>query len=136
MSGRQSGLGLIATEGLGDIIAAEELAAAEGTASISTRYAVEAQGASAEARAALSQAQNEAPLFRAGELGTSMAGESQYWSLQNPLSPGYANSMGMPSVTPNFMMGGTLNPGASVIANQAAGLGANTGLGIQIVTSP
>src|SRR5438045_116801 len=39
----------IATEGLGDIIAAEELAAAEGTASISTRYAVEAQGASAEA---------------------------------------------------------------------------------------
>jgi uncharacterized ion transporter superfamily protein YfcC len=65
-----------------------------------------------------------------------MGGESQYWSLQNPVTPGYASQMGMPAVTPNFMMGGTLNPGASVIANQAAGLGVNAGGGLQIVTSP
>ena len=106
------------------------------TTALSTPYRLEVQGFSTEARTALTQAQSGSPLFRTGQLGKSMAGESQYWSLQNPLAPGYANSMGMPNVTPNFIMGGTLNPGASVIANQALGLGANTGLGIQIVTSP
>jgi hypothetical protein len=44
--------------------------------------------------------------------------------------------MGMPNVTPNFMMGGTLKQGASAIANQAPSLGFNTGNGMQIVTSP
>ena len=104
---------------------------------ITTPYSVEAQSPSAEAQAALAQAQNGAPLYRMGQLGESMAGESQYWSLQNPLlNPNYANAMGMPNVTPDFIMGGTLNPGASVIANEAAGLGANAGQGIQIVTQP
>jgi hypothetical protein len=66
-----------------------------------------------------------------------MTGESQYWSLENPLlNPGYANSMGMPAVTPDFVMTGTLNPGASVITNEAPGLGVNAGQGIQVVTSP
>jgi hypothetical protein len=122
---------------LGDYLLLDEATiAAEETASITTPYAVEVQGTSTAAQAALTQAQNGANLYRTGELGTSMAGESQYWSLQNPLTPGYANSMGMPNVTPNFMMGGTLNPGASVIANPAGALGANAGQGIQIVTSP
>jgi hypothetical protein len=66
-----------------------------------------------------------------------MAGESQYWSLENPLtSPGYAAQMGVPGGTPNFVLQGTLNPGASVITNVAPGLGVNAGGGIQIVTSP
>jgi hypothetical protein len=106
------------------------------TTSIATPYAVEVQSASAEAQAALLQAQNGATLYRTGELGQSMAGESQYWSLQNPLSPGYANGMGMPNVQPNFIMTGTLNQGAEVITNEAAGLGTNAGNQIQIVTQP
>jgi hypothetical protein len=65
-----------------------------------------------------------------------MAGESQYWSHINPTTPNYANQMGMPNVTPNFIMGGQLSPGTSVITNQAAGLGTNLGQGIQTVTSP
>lgn len=65
-----------------------------------------------------------------------MAAESQYWSLQNPLGPGYAGQMGMPGVTPDFIMGGSLNPGASVLTNPARALGANVGGGIQVVTSP
>ena len=78
------------------------------------------KSASVEAQAALAQARNGATLFRTGQLGGSMAGESQYWSLQNPLlNTNYASEMGMPGVTPNFIMGGTLNPGASVIANEA-----------------
>jgi len=65
-----------------------------------------------------------------------MAGESQYWSLSSPLNPGYAGQMGVPGVAPNFIMGGTVAPGASVITNEAAALGANAGGGVQIVTSP
>ena len=42
----------------------------------------------------------------------------------------------MPGVKMNFIMGGTLDPGASAIVNEAAALGANTGGDIQIVTSP
>jgi hypothetical protein len=90
----------------------------------------------AGARAALSDAQSGATLYRTGELGKSMAAESQYWSLQNPLTPGYAGQMGMPGVKPNFMMGGSLNSGASVLTNTAGGLGTNAGGGLQVITSP
>jgi len=141
------GVGQVTSEGTADAYqfaqlrayygSLESASAAEETASITTPYAVEAQSASAEAQAALSQAQNGATLYRTGQLGTSMTGESQYWSLQNPLlNPNYAAEMGMPGVTPDFIMTGTLNPGASVIANEAPGLGANLGGKIQIVTQP
>ncbi len=105
-------------------------------AAIATPYAVEVQSASLEAEAALSEVESGATVYRTGEFGKSMAGESQYWSLQNPLSPGYAGNMGVPNVTPDFIMGGTLNPGASVITNEAMRLGANVGGGVQVVVSP
>jgi hypothetical protein len=106
-------------------------------ASISTPYAVEVQSMSAEAQAALAEARGGATLYRVGELGESMAGESQYWSLENPLlNSNYANQIGMPGVSPNFLMTGTLNPGAAVVTNEAAGLGANLGGAIQVVTTP
>jgi hypothetical protein len=118
-------------------LASDSPVAAEGAAAIETPYALEVQSASAEAQAALSQAQNGATLYRTGTLGSNMAGESQYWSLQNPLTnPGYASQMGVPGGTPNFLLQGTLSPGASVITNEAAALGSNVGGGIQIVTSP
>jgi hypothetical protein len=107
-----------------------------GPSVIQTPYAIEVASSSVGARTAISAARNGATLYRAGELGESMAGESQYWSLQTPMSPGYASQMGIPGVRVNFIMGGTLNPGASAIANEAAALGANPGAGIQIVTSP
>ncbi|MBV9825349.1 MAG: hypothetical protein JO001_06720, partial [Alphaproteobacteria bacterium] len=114
----------------------EVLFAGEEAASIVTPYALEVQSASAEAQAALEAAQSGAPLYRTGQLGQSMAGESQYWSLENPMTPGYANQMGMPNVTPDFVLRGTLNRGASVITNEAPGLGVNAGRGIQIITRP
>jgi RHS repeat-associated protein len=107
------------------------------TASITTSYAVEVQSSSAEAQAALVQAQNGAMLYRTGQLGESMAGESQYWSLENPLlKPNYANVVGLPDVTPDFVMTGTLNSDATAIVNEAPGLGANAGGGLQVVTTP
>jgi hypothetical protein len=108
----------------------------EATAAIATDYGVEVQSASAEAQAALEQARAGAMLYRSGEMTVSAAGEAQYWSLTNPLTPGYANAMGIPNVATNFVMVGTLAPGAAVITNEAAALGANAGGAIQIVTEP
>ena len=107
-----------------------------GTAAIQTPYALEVQSMSVEAQAAIAEVRGGATVFRAGQLGESMAGESQYWSLSHPLGPGYASQVGLPGVTPNFIMGGTVSPGAAVITNEAAALGANAGGGIQVVTSP
>jgi len=107
-----------------------------GTTAIRTKYALEVQDASAEAQAALAEARAGATLYRVGQLGESMTGESQYWSLTNPLTEGYVNGIGMPAVTPDFIMGGTLAPDALAITNEAAALGANAGGAIQVVTSP
>ncbi len=111
-----------------------------GTAlSITTPYAVEAQSASPDALDALADAQGGAMLYRSGSLGDNMAAESQYWSLQNPLlAEDYANQMGLPTAGGGqpFVMGGTLNPGASAITNEAPGLGPNIGGGIQVVITP
>jgi RHS repeat-associated protein len=125
-------LAAIAAEAAGAAEAAEE------PASITTPYGVETQSTSAEAQAALAQVQDGATVYRTRALGENMAGESQYWSLENPLTnPDSANQMGMPGgQPPNFVMAGTVNPGASVVTNEAAGLGANAGGGIQVVTSP
>ncbi|MGH7280821.1 MAG: RHS repeat-associated core domain-containing protein [Polyangiaceae bacterium] len=117
-----AGLGL----GLGEALAGE--------AAITTPYAVEAQSASPAAQTALQQVEAGAPVYRTGQLGTSMTGESQYWSLTNPTDPGYAQGIGLPGVTPDFIMGGTVDPGANVVTNEAAGLGANSGGEIQVVT--
>jgi RHS repeat-associated protein len=104
--------------------------------SIRTPYKMEAQSMSASARTALGETKAGATLYRTGQLGKSMAAESQYWSLQNPLTPGYAGQMGMPTVAQDFIMGGSLNSGASVLTNAASGLGVNVGGGVQVVTSP
>lgn len=42
----------------------------------------------------------------------------------------------MPEVSTDFLMGGSLKPGASVITNKAPRLLTNSGGGIQVVTSP
>ncbi len=122
---------------LDSLAATEAVAQADaGATAITTPYGVEAQDASAEAQLARAQAESGASLYRTGQLGKSMGAESQYWSLQNPPAPGYAGQMGLPSVTPDFIMGGTLQPDASVVTNGAVGLGANAGGGIQVVTEP
>jgi RHS repeat-associated protein len=136
--------------GIGAIILTDGLAAPEvfdleadllttglETSDITTPYAVEVQSTTAEAQAALADVENGAQLYRMGELGENMAGESQYWSLENPLSnPDYANQMGLPGTNPNFVMSGTVNEGAGVVTNYAPGLGSNAGGGIQVVVTP
>jgi hypothetical protein len=61
-------------------------------AQIVTPYRIEAQGLTAAEAAALAEARSGATLCRTGELGQSMAAESQYWSLQNPTTAGYQSA--------------------------------------------
>lgn len=113
-----------------------ELVAAK---SIPTPQGPAIQSMTAEAQAALRQAQSGAPVYRAGGLGTQRAAEGQYWSFQNPAStPGYANGMGMPGTGAGepFIMGGRVNPSSQFITREAPGIGNNLGGSVEAVTQP
>ena len=78
-------------------------------------------------------------IFRAGNFPRSAAAEGQYWSTQSPLSSGYANSVGAANLgasTPEFIMGGSVRPGANFITRPAPPYGGNAGGGLEIVTDP
>jgi hypothetical protein len=47
--------------------------------------------------AARAQVQDGATLYRIGTAGKSQAAEAQFWSLENPLSAGYAQRYGIPA---------------------------------------
>jgi hypothetical protein len=69
-------------------------------------------------------------------LGQSAGPEAQFWSLESPLSPGYAERYGIPAENMNFdfIESGTLNPGTNFITRSAPGIGANGGGAIEVVT--
>jgi hypothetical protein len=107
--------------------------------SIPTPQGPAIQSMTAEAQAALRQAQSGAPVYRGGGLGTQRAAEGQYWSFQNPAStPGYANRMGMPGTGAGepFIMGGRVNPSSPFITREAPGIGNNLGGSVEAVTQP
>lgn len=107
--------------------------------SIATPQGPAIQSMTAEAQAALRQAQSGAPVYRAGGLGTQRAAEGQYWSFQNPAStPGYANRMGMPGTGAGepFIMGGRVNLSSPFITREAPGIGNNLGGSVEAVTQP
>ncbi|MEI8294894.1 MAG: hypothetical protein WCG66_13105, partial [bacterium] len=107
--------------------------------SVATPQGAAFQTATAEAQAALRQAQSGAPVYRTGTLGTQHTAEAQYWSFQNPVStPGYANRMGMPSTGSGepFIMGGRVNPSGNLITREAPGVGGNLGGSVEAVTQP
>ena len=118
------GLALAGTR-LGGITAAE--------AEIITPYGRAVQATSAEALAAREAVQNGATLFRGGVLGRSAGPEGQFWSLENPLNPGYAQRYGIPSANTrfDFIEFGQLKPGSPFITRPAPG-----GTGIETVVDP
>jgi hypothetical protein len=108
---------------------------------IPTPYGPAVQATTAEAQAALRQVQSGATVYRQGQFGVQQTGNAQFWSLNNPATtPGYAGRMGMPagSTSPDWMMGGTVRPGAPVITRPApAGPGGvNLGGNIEGVVNP
>ena len=65
--------------------------------------------------------------------------DAQFWSLQNPAgTQGFANKLGMPGgeAKPDWIMGGTVSPGSSVITRPAPGIGSNVGGSMEAVVPP
>lgn len=91
-----------------------------------------------EARAAITQVENGATVYRAGEFGIQNTGKGQFWSLQNPAAtPGYAGQMGMPGAPKvDWIMGGRVAPGSPVITRPAPGIGSNAGGSMEAVVPP
>jgi hypothetical protein len=114
--------------------------AAEGAASVATRFGVAVQEASPAAQAALGEARAGATLFRQGAFGVQETTGGQFWSLSNPAAtPGFAGRLGLPGgAAPqvDWIMGGTLRSGASAITRGAPGIGVNIGGAMEIVTEP
>ena len=86
---------------------------------------------------ARSQIEKGAWLYRGGKLGRSAGPEGQFWSLENPLSPGYAEKYGIPveNAQFDFVEVAALNPDSTFITREAPGLGANGGGGIEVVVN-
>jgi len=108
---------------------------------IATPYGQALQATTPEAQAALQEVQSGATVYRQGQFGVQNTTDAQFWSLNNPATtPGYAGKMGMPagSTTTDWIMGGTVRPGAPVITRPApAGPGGvNLGGNIEAVVNP
>ena len=129
-------VGALLELGLGWAFATEVAAAAEGVA---TPWGVAMQEATPAAEAALADAQAGATIFREGVFGVQETTGAQFWSPGNPAAtPGYAAQMGMPgsAAQADWIMGGTLQNGATAITRGAPGIGVNIGGGMEVVVQP
>lgn len=104
-------------------------------AGIATPYGAAFQAQSAEALAAREAIEGGATLYRGGVLGTSGGPEGQFWALENPLVPGYAQRYGVPAANQNFnfIEYGRIKPGAPFITRPAPGGAADA---IEAVVNP
>ena len=106
------------------------------TKGIKTPYGIANQATDAASMAARGQVENGSILYRIGKTGKSQAAEAQFWSLENPLSAGYAQRYGLPASNvknSNFIETATVKPGTLFVTRPAPGVGSNTGGGIEVV---
>lgn len=111
-------------------------AATNTTTAIMTPRSVALQSGSEAAMVARNAVEKGAPLYRGGSLGKSNTGPtSQFWSMENPTGPRYAQRYGIPeSNTPfDFVETARIKPGAQFVTREAPGLGANGGGAIEVV---
>jgi hypothetical protein len=108
------------------------------TEGIATPYGVAEQGADAGSQALKGAVEDGATVYRQGSLGVQQTGEGQFWAGENPLTtPNYAAGYGMPgSASPDWVMGGEVNPGEPFVTREAPGLGGNEGGNPEVVTRP
>ena len=115
------------------------VAKAVSAVTVQTKQGLAIQSFKSEAASAKTSIKQGATLYRGGTLGRSAGPEGQYWSLENPLSSGYANKYGIPAENisnMDFIETGTLKHGANVITRPAPGVGTNLGGGIEAVVPP
>ncbi|MBY0282210.1 MAG: hypothetical protein K2W94_08685 [Alphaproteobacteria bacterium] len=89
-----------------------------------------------EALEARKKVKEGATLYRGGTTGKSHAAEAQYWSLENPLNPGYAKKYGIPAENfkdLNFVETAQLKPGTPFVTRPAPGVKSNRGGAIEVV---
>lgn len=101
-----------------------------------TPYGEALQSMDAASIAARTQVEQGATLYRIGTLGKSQAAEAQFWSLENPSTPGYAARYGIPPENvsnANFIETATIKPGTSFVTRPAPAVGSNSGGGIEVV---
>ncbi len=106
---------------------------------VETPYGPAIQSTSPEALAARGQVENGAILYRVGTTNRSEAVGAQFWALEHPYSPGYANRYAIPQENvdrSNFLMTARLKSGATFVTRPAPGIGDNLGGGIEVVVPP
>jgi RHS repeat-associated protein len=105
---------------------------------INTPYGPAYQEMTESALTARNLIENGAPLYKYGTLGISNGTESQFWSLENPLTnPNYINNLGIPAgniaANNTFILTGQALPNANFITRSAPGIGSNAGGAIEAV---
>lgn len=108
------------------------------SAVIRTPYGKALQSGTEAAINARNAVDQGARLYRGGKLGYSAGPEGQFWSLENPLNPGYAEKYGLPikNTRFDFVEVAVLKPGSRFITREAPGMSVNGGGGIEIVVNP
>jgi hypothetical protein len=108
-------------------------------APVATPYGPAFQATRSEAMAARHAVAEGATLWRIGTTGRSAAAEAQFWSLEHPLSSGFAARYGIPAgnvARANFIESATLRPGTAFVTRVAPRVGSNPGGGIEVVVPP
>ena len=105
---------------------------------ISTPQGLAEQGTSQVELAAREIVQNGSTLYKLGTLGPSKGIESQYWSLENPLTvQNYAYNYGIPSEnltnSNQFLLIGQLRENVNFITRYSPGTSTNLGGAIEVV---
>lgn len=92
-----------------------------------------------EATALRAAVQSGMTVLRGGNFPRCAALDAQFFSVESPLSAGFAQRLGAANLNagpPQFIMGGRLRPGGSFITRQAPAYGPNPGGALEIVIEP
>ena len=101
-----------------------------------TPYGIAGQGADAASLAARADVAGGARIWRVGTTGRSNAADAQFWSLEHPSTPGFAERYGIPPenvLQTDFIGSAVVPPGTPFVTRQAPGVGSNSGGGIEVV---
>ena len=92
-----------------------------------------------DAITARAKVQNGGYMYRLGKRGRSETGkDAQFWSLEHPKAPGYAQKYGIPEeniANADFIERATIKDGSNFVTRKAPAVGNNKGGGMEIVTA-
>ncbi|NMW23197.1 hypothetical protein HFP05_01930, partial [Rhodanobacter denitrificans] len=103
---------------------------------VETPYGSASQSLDSLAVSARQQVQDGAILYRIGTTGRSQGAEAQFWALEDPRTPGFADRYGIPAENVqniDFIEAATIKPGSNFVTRPAPSVGSNVGGGIEVV---